>query len=838
MTGQNSFWFANPSTGFYPFTIDQSIRITKNGYLNMSTNGFANAPTLTTKGTVSFWIKLQNNGGRNYIMQNEQAYSNDGLMDIRFGGSASNDGMHIGRLSDTPYTASTTGPVQRDYTNWYHCVVGFDSTSATASDRQIRIYINGTQVTTGSFGAINQNAHFPLTKQGSTYGGLTFGQHPNPSFNYFTDMLLAEINIIDGQRLDASYFGEFKNGTWIPIEYTGTYGNNGCRFTFASSDFNTSGGSVSDPNGSSVDLFNNGISDASGNGNHLNLNSVSTHDISLDSPTNNFSVLNKLDARYGTLDEGNLENTYATTGELIRSTFAQKSGKWYAEVNCIAGSGFNLGIYPTEGLNKDSDTNYGCQYRGSTGQKVVSNSVSSYGATYGANDIIGIAVDMDNNTVTFYKNNSSQGSISYTIDEHHAFSSYISSGNTAFWNFGQDSSFGGNETAQGNQDENGVGDFYYSPPSGYLALCSSNLSDTTLSPNQAEQADDYFNTILWTGDDSTPRTITGVNFQPDWIWTKARSSNSGYSQNHWLADSSRGAGSNSLLTLYSNLTDAEFDATGTNGNLTAITSDGFTITEGSGSNRNRNNNGETFVAWNWKANGGTTSSNTDGSITSTVQASTDAGFSIVTYTGTGSNATIGHGLGVAPSVVMTKVRNTANNWGVFHSGINDNTKALLLDTTDAAAAYGGSTGMWNNTAPTSTVFSVGTNGSTGGSANYVAYCFAEIEGYSKFGSYIGNGSTDGTFIYLGFRPAWFLLKRSDTSANWLIYDNKRDPDNRVAQGLFPNLSSAETEQTGGFVDFVSDGVKLKEDGTAMNASGGTFVYLAFAEQPFKFSNAR
>ena len=236
------------------------------------------------------------------------------------------------------------------------------------------------------------------------------------------------------------------------------------------------------------------------------------------------------------------------------------------------------------------------------------------------------------------------------------------------------------------------------------------------------------------------------------------------------------------------------------------------------------------------------SSNFGGSIQSTVKANTTAGFSIVSFTGNAtSGATVGHGLGVAPKVLIVKERGNANNWTVYHESLGStgggNTYVLFLDLSNDKG--GGFAGGFNNTAPTSSVFSLGNSNETNrSSGNFITYCFSEVAGYSKFGSYIGNGSTNGTFIYLGFRPAYFILKRTDSTSTWLIYDNKRDPDNRVAQGLFANTSGVETEQTGGFVDFVSNGVKLREDGSAMNANGGTFIYLAFAESPFKYARAR
>jgi len=838
LTGQNSFWFANPSTGFYPFEIGQSLRITNNGYLNMSTNGFANAPTLTTKGTVSFWIKLQNNGGRNYILQNEQAYSNDGLMDIRFGGSGSNDGMHVGRLSDTPYTASSTGPKQRDYSNWYHCVVGFDSTSATASDRQIRIYINGTQVTTGSFGAINQNAHFPLTKQGSTYGGLTFGAHPNPSFNYFTDMILAEVNIIDGQRLDASYFGEFKNGTWIPIEYTGTYGNNGCRFTFASSDFNVSGGSVSDPNGSSVDLFNNGISDASGNGNHLNLNSVSTHDILLDSPTNNFMTFNALHRADTSLDlrEGNLHAHCDSDDGVFTTIEIPTSGKWYVEF-VLAHVSKPTGVYILGNKHKTRDdwthvANYtsnifGFGITGSTNKVRRYGDSTNLGSTHTSGMIYAFLINCDAGTYDIYQNDTKiLDAQSFTHPGANE-GLIIGVGNNSdsgtancnfYLNAGQDSSFFGTKTAQGNTDANGIGDFYYSTKGG-LALCSSNLPDTTLSPNKAEQADDHFNTVIYTGNGTADRAIN-VGFATDFFWVKQRSAGN----HHQLTDTSRGV----LKGLSTSNTTIEntFDS------VRSFTSTGVTV----GTSATTNTSSETYVAWNWKANGGTTSSNTDGSITSTVQANTTAGFSIVTYTGTGSAGTIGHGLGAVPKWIMIKGRDNEKNWIVYHAQNTTapETEYLHINKTEATQD---SAIFFNDTAPTSSVISLGNGNNVNDSGNtYVAYVFAEIEGYSKFGSYTGNGNAEGTFVYTGFRPAFIIVKRTDSSGNWTVYDNVRLGYNVANYQLYPNLSSTEGSST--HLDILSNGFKWRTSDANRNANNGTFVYMAFAEQPFKFSNAR
>ena len=342
---------------------------------------------------------------------------------------------------------------------------------------------------------------------------------------------------------------------------------------------------------------------------------------------------------------------------------------------------------------------------------------------------------------------------------------------------------------------------------------------------QINKPTDYFNTVLYTGNGST-QSITGVGFQPDWIWGKNRSG----ANAHWVNDVIRGVD----IRLIPNETGAE-DNPSTD-IVTSFDSDGFSL----GSNTEGNANTNNYVSWNWKANG-SGSSNTDGSITSTVSANTTAGFSIVSYTGTGSNATVGHGLGVAPSVIIIKHREkgTGYNWVVYH---HKNTSApetdfLKLNLTDATAD---DNTMFNDTAPTSSVFSIGTAGLTNNNTfNFIAYCFAEKKGYSKFGSYTGNGSTDGTFVYTGFKPAFVLLKRTDTGGNpWLLNDNKRDTFNFCRKNLFPDTSGAEVDVTGegGTIDILSQGFKLRSLGTTLNGSGSTYIYMCFAENPLVGTN--
>ena len=331
---------------------------------------------------------------------------------------------------------------------------------------------------------------------------------------------------------------------------------------------------------------------------------------------------------------------------------------------------------------------------------------------------------------------------------------------------------------------------------------------------------DYFNTKIYTGDGSSSRDITGVGFQPDWIWIKNRD----ITQWYFLFDALRGVSK----ALFSNTTNVESTQAATH---TAFLSDGFTV----GNDVASNGNGNGIVSWNWLGANGT-ASNTDGSISSTVSANTTSGFSIVSYTGTSANATVGHGLGSAPKMIIVKNRSGTQGWGVYHASLG-NTKYLQLND---GAAEGTASTFWNNTTPTNQLFSIGTSGwvnDTG--SNYIAYCFAEKTGYSKFGSYTGNGSTDGTFVYTGFKPAWVLVKCTSAQADWELSDNKRTTSggNVIDKEVRPNTDGAETGGTDGrYIDYVSNGFKLRQGFGNWNDSGATYIFMAFAEQPLVGDN--
>lgn len=572
--------------------------------------------------------------------------------------------------------------------------------------------------------------------------------------------------------------------------------------------------------------------DQSGNNNDWTNNNMQESDISLDSPTNNFATLNPLDrypSTYLTLSEGNLlVNGGPTTGYTnIGSTFYQSTGKWYVEFiqkSRAASTWTACGL-----LEADVNHNgYLGQYTGTyayldNGGFYYGGSSVSTGTSYAVGDVIAYAVDFDAGEIKMYKNNTLVYTFSsLTTGVEYAFGGFgYSSSDSSVINFGQDSSFAGNKVAQGNTDENGFGDFYYEPPAGYLALCTQNLPDPAILDGS-----DHFNTVLYTGNGST-QSITGVGFQPDWTWIKERPTSSAYG----IYDVVRG----NSKALSSNQTSAEWDQSSDLG-LESFDTDGFTVDYPNAGNYYINRSSQPYVAWNWKA-GGTGVANTDGSISSTVSANPTAGFSIVGYTGNGTaGATIGHGLSSEPEMIITKNRDALTNWFTFVSELGAG-NSLILNTTNASYA---ASILWNNTAPTASVFSVGTATETNGSGNdIIAYCFHSVEGYSKIGSFTGNGSTDGTFVYTGFKPAFILWKRSSSTSNWLIWDNTRSPYNVVDDVVFPDLSNAESSSAASYgIDMLSNGFKLRNSNATVNGSGSTYIYMAFAEIPFKYSNAR
>jgi len=827
---------------FYNGVATQSLRFDDGSSHKLTKDFSGSSPDNDKKMTISVWVKRGNlSGSTQVIIGNYNS--------VRFLGELAWDGTDKlrfdpggdGNGSSNSYRVETTA-LFRDVSAWYHIVLAYDSTQGTDTNR-VKLYVNGTQQTLTapsgqSFPPLNYAHLYSYAGANNTIG--EFGAGFNSGF---LDGYLSEFNFIDGlsffsdtsgtpnTSFNINSFGETKNGVWIAKEYEGSYGTNGYRLEFKQTGTGTASTSTIG-------------ADTSGNNNHWTSSGIVASDCNMpDSPENNFPTLNPLVVTASATNsyaEGNLQGgTSSTGGGNITATMAIPSeGKWYWEFKSTTiGSGINLGLWEPD-ANEDFfyQVTPSIAYL-SNANKRINNSTTSYGASWDSSNIIGVAVDIDGGTVTFYKDNASQGAI--TFDGSGLLPVFGDntggSGCTAKINFGQDPSFSGTLTGDDIGTEtpsNGVGVFKYAPPTGYLALCSANLPEPTIGPNVATQADDYFNTVLWTGNGTNPRTISGVGFQPDWIWHKPR--NLGY--NHLAWDSSRGAGSNSLLTLFPNLTNDESDSLQSQGNATSFDSDGFIVNAGSSGDNHVNDASYNYVAWNWKANGGTTSSNTDGSITSTVQANTTAGFSIVTYTGNGTNgATIGHGLGVKPAMISFKNRDSTAGWATYHKELGA-TKLIYLDLTNASTS---SDAHLNNTEPTDTLITLHDHVLTNSSDDYVAYCFAEIEGYSRFGSFLGNGDADGAFVHTGFRPAWLMVKRYDSTNNWHIWDTTRGTSNPMGSGSLLVADDVYYEsQLGSVLDILSNGFKPRANSNGYNGSGASYIYMAFAETPFKYANAR
>ena len=817
------------STGFYSGATSRSLRM-QDARLTRTPSSTGNPK----KWTFSAWLK-RTNLGQSYIFGGSPLASGyDGIAAIYFNGS---DQLHTyyDTSGSNPYGAVDDGSrLYRDLGSWYHLCWAVD-----AENTIHKVWINNVLVSPNT-GRYPPNFTYGLNNSGDemVIGDGSWDSYGSPNFNGY----MAEINYLDGQYLEPDSFAETKNGVWIPLKDPSlTYGTNGFRLQFLAT------GTSADSSGIGADT--------SGQGNHFALTSLAAGDVVLDNPENNFATLNLLDKSGGTFTEGNLR--YDTSSwDMATGTVLLPSGKWYYEVRVDAynasANAFSVGIIQTNKIRGSGNSYYwshsswstssqgylyGVNVNGTTEYKISAGSATSLSShpDIVQGSVIGIFIDLESDTT----------SIKYNIDGGTPFELFTSMQDVDYtigvsdylaqltFNFGQDSTFSGAETAGGNTDGNGKGDFHTALPSGhtdYLAICSANLSDPTIGPQTDTQADDHFDTILRVGHGSSGGS-TPANFKADWIWEKVRSA----SYSHYLIDSSRGIVDGSTQVLITNTTNLE-----TTGNW-------YKPPTSSSLEFNTNDWASSFslVDWIWKANGGTTTTNdasstSIGTIDSVFQANTTSGFSIVTYTGTGSAGTIRHGLSVAPSMVIIKSRTGASvpNWviGQDQSGF---TGQLYFD----AGAFSSNSGSFNNTAPTSSVVSINTDSTVNQStATYVMYCFANVEGYSKIGSWIGNGSTNGTFIHTGFRPAWIMLKRTSDSGGWQMLDNKRNTFNPVDNYLLPNLSLYEidgsTLSPSIGIDFLSNGFKLRTTENVYNANGNTYIYLAFAEQPFKFSNAR
>jgi hypothetical protein len=744
------------------YNINNSLRFRKAGSAYLT-----RTPTTSSNNsfTYSVWLK-RGDLGSDYMSLFATDASNGLAFDITTGS--------LGLYAGSSTRRALTTAVFRDPSAWYHLVYTRNGGQGGTTSVHT-IYINNKEVLTytGNGGTLLSTVAHEIG-----YGGST----------YYFDGYMAEINLIDNQALTPSSFGDTNatTGVWQPKAYTGTYGTNGFYLNF--SDIATTSGS------------NAGLGkDFSGNANYWNTTNISvtagaTYDAMKDSPTltsetvGNYCVMNPISGQ-GVLVDGNLKST--DNDSRAYGSIGVSSGKWYWEFTCLTANTI-FGISNNTSIQGTTLTGM-LAYGSSGGLKYNGATSSAYGASYTNNDVIGVALDMDAGTLEFYKNNVSQGTAFTGITG--TYFPTTATGSAGSWvaNFGQRP-------------------FAYTPPTGFLALNTFNLPDSTIL-----EGDKYMDATTYTGTGSTLTVTNASAFKPDLVWFKDRSSTN---VGHRLSNSISGA----ELSLYSNLTNAETALT--DPYVTAFNSNGFSVTT---------TNGVTYVGWQWQAGQGSSSSNTNGSITSTVSASTTAGFSVVTYTGTGANATVGHGLGVAPKMIIVKRRNVSDGWQVYHSSIGA-TKYLELNTT---ASDGGPNPSlrWNNTAPTSSVFSLGTQSSVNASAStYVAYCWAEIAGFSKFDTYTGNGNSNGVFVYTGFRPKFILVKRSNSTGDWYMWDTSRNTSNVVNSNLLANTFAGETTATA--IDIVSNGFKIRNTTAGFNTNTGLYIYAAFAENPFKNSLAR
>jgi hypothetical protein len=780
MTMFGSQWLANAGASY---EIDQSIRFNDDdsAYLEKT---YGSSESTLTAWSFSAWVKRSKLGAEQWLFAAGTASSN--LEYLRF---TSGDTLEYKLLLSSSLDSNViTSQVFRDPSAWMHIYAYRSSTT-------FNLYVNGLEVTDFSTSNAPGSSDGMFGKNVRHRIGTSYG---TPSG--FLGTYLAELNFVPGSAKAAADFGETNDdGVWIPKAYSGAYGTNGFYITGATA------GDLGE--------------DFSGNNNDFTSSGLATADQMSDTPTNNFSIFSPIascnvSGQALTISDGNLRTSAGGTSNAIEAItqIGPSSGKWYAEFTLNAAPQLT-NQYPVIGvIAADLNITGGNNVGNSTFRGYVPNGNTqgtgsgAYGDTFTTSDVIGCAIDLDNQKIWWSKNGTFQNSGDPAAGTNAAFTNLTAG---LFYRFCISHA---GSTATDVTGNFGASAFSTAAPTGFNALNTANLATPTITDGSA-----HFQPTLYTGTGSSQAVSQSGNstFQPDWAWIKGRSG----ATEHVLTDAVRGV----TKELSSN--DAGIEETVAQG-LTTFGSAGFTV----GTDGSYNTSSATYVGWQWKANG-SGSANTDGTINSTAtSANTTSGFSIVKFVGNGtSGATVGHGLGVAPKMLILKDLGVAENWVIYHEAMGP-TKFIYFTTIAATTA----SNRWNNTAPTSSVFSLGNETQVNASGrNYIVYAFAEIPGYSSFGSYTGNGSADGTFIYTGFKPAYVLMKKTSGTSDWIMYDAARDPDNFVNKRIYANQPYAEDPHASNdHVDFLSNGFKQRSAGTIINASGATYIYMAFAENPF------
>jgi hypothetical protein len=851
----NSMW--NVSSGaaaFYTHQIANSCRFDRGSshYLSRTIQAGGDLD----KWTMSFWVKLTASAGfgsNQYHILTSLDNSSGAYDAIMFDVNSSSQLYY--QISNKYFTGNHT---IRDPSAWYHVVIVFDSENGTAAHRK-RVWFNNVEDTGSDVQTYTQNLDSQINDNTVHY----IGARQDANASYFMDGYLADIIFVDAQAYAPSYFGETKNGVWIPKDYkgdTGEYGTTGYHLDFATTTLGN---------------------DVSGNNNDWTSVNLSAHDQMIDSPTfssddgngGNFCTANSVyrgdnttDAQYGILSEGNLKHTYVGSANASRPCTHKTpaSGKWYFEYAIIAGGGSasygpGMGIMDVDVftfVNGNFNNPGNICYDNATNKVDKDGSfVGIYSGSRGSNgDVMGIAVDMDNGAFYVSKNGTYQ-----TIDggsQGDPTSGASKTGAGATWtpasafksgmvpmsqpvggsspiitmNFGQEGTFGGTETAGGNADGNGFGNFFTAPPTDYLAICSGNLSAAGADPAEEKQpVNNYFQAITYTGDGNNGHSLT-TKLATASFWGKNRATGAGTPTRWW---NTTGNNFGTGAELYVQFDTASYGASSaTYQGVSNISATNVDV----GNVGYINVSSSSYVAYLIGVAGASAVTDTSGDIDSVRFTDSDAGISIMDYTGSGTNThTVPHGLGVKPSCVIIKNSTASNSsaWRVWFDAFGDENDYADI-TTDAAWQTSG--GIFDS-APTTTMLPLNSGATQNNSSQtYMAWVFSNTEGMIRAGKYTGNANDDGVFVYTGFRPACFMCKPI-LQGNWRIIDTARSPFNVVNATLFPNSNNPVESNTSNLVDIVSNGVKMRANDSNFNQTTD-FLYLAFAENPFKYATAR